>query len=51
MWVIWAYCDHCGSEYLGPMLLAFVATYANGDRLRCKDCNHEIGHFEEWSGD
>ena len=49
MWVIYAYCNHCGSEYLGRIYLAYVRMTASGEHLRCKDCDGEIHEFERES--
>lgn len=46
MWVIYAYCNHCGSEYSDLIFLAYIRTTASGDHLRCIDCGKEIHQFE-----
>lgn len=43
MKVFYAYCLHCGMEWLDEIFLKHLGRYANGDFLQCDNCNGSIG--------
>lgn len=45
MWVIYAYCNHCGNEYAELIYLACIRITVAGTRLKCEDCGGEIYEF------
>lgn len=41
--VEYVYCPHCGMEWLDGTTLEHIGRYANGEFLRCPECDGSIG--------